>query len=73
MASKIDTALLERYSRGEITRREIAEQIGASVSFGALLGQLHEHQLPLPRVPSDPESPGVQLVKRLAQRAPRAG
>ena len=73
MSKKIETALLESYSRGEITRREIAEQTGEPVGFGALLAQLHEHRLPLPRVPSDPQSPGVRLVKQLAQKSPRAG
>jgi hypothetical protein len=50
----IESTLLESYSRGEITRHEIQDRIGEPVSFGALLGQLHQHGLPLPRVPSDP-------------------
>jgi hypothetical protein len=69
----IDKELLDAYSRGEITRREIAERTGQEVSFGTLLGQLHAHGLPLPRVPSDPRSPGVQLIRRLAARGARAG
>jgi hypothetical protein len=73
MPTEIKTTLLEAFSRGEITRKEIEEQTGEAVSFGALLGQLHEHHLPLPRVPTDPQSPGVQLIKRLAERGPRAG
>jgi hypothetical protein len=70
-APTIDKALLKAYSRGEITRREIEEQSGQIVSFGALLMLLHEHHLPLPRIPSDPQSPGVQLIKHLAERAAR--
>jgi hypothetical protein len=74
MSLTIERAMLESYSRGEITRREIEERTGHDISFGALLGQLHESGLPLPRVPSDPQSPGVRLIKQLAERAaPRAG
>ncbi len=71
MRGDIDTAVLEAYSRGEITRREIEEQSGQTVSFGALLMQLHEHHLPLPRFPTNPQSPGVQLIKRLAEKRSR--
>lgn len=41
MPGKIARALLEAYSRGEITRREIKDQTGQAFSFGALLMQLH--------------------------------
>ena len=71
MSETIDLALLQAYSRGEITRREIIEKTGQPLSFGTLLMQLHEHKLPLPRIPSDPQSPGVQLIKQLVERAPR--
>jgi hypothetical protein len=64
---------LEAYSRGEISRTEIERRLDRAVSFGDLLMALHAHHLPLPRYPSDPDSPGVQLIKRLAERAPRAG
>jgi hypothetical protein len=64
--------LLEAYSRGELTRREIEDRTGEAISFGRLLGFLHEQHLPLPRIPSDRQSPGVQLIKRLAELAPRA-
>lgn len=70
----IDIRLLQGYSRGEITRREIADKHGSYVSFGTLLSQLHAHGLPLPRVPSDPNNPGIQLIRKLAERAcPRVG
>jgi len=72
MPAEIEISLLEAFSRGEITRKEIEEQTGEAVSFSELLGQLHAHRLPLPRIPTDPQSPGVQLVKRLAERALRA-
>jgi len=73
MAGEIDVSLLEAHSRGEVTRREIAERIGREVRFGELLGQLHAHGLKLPRVASDPRSPGVELIRRLAERGQRAG
>jgi len=69
MSIAIDKELLESYSRGEITRREIAEKTGEPISFGFLLGQLHQHGMPLPRLPSDPRSPGVLLIRQLAERA----
>jgi hypothetical protein len=72
-AFEIQPPLLEAYSRGEITRREIEARVGAAVSFGALLAQLHAHALPLPRFPSDPDAPGFQLIRRLAERAARGG
>lgn len=65
----IPSELLQAYSRAELTRREIASQLGRDVSFGALLGQLQEHSLPLPRVPSDQNSPGVKLIRELALQA----
>ncbi len=72
-AFEIEMPLLEAYSRGEMTRREIEAHTGSAVSFGLLLSQLHSHDLPLPRFPSDPHSPGFELVRRLAERAPRDG
>ena len=71
MIATVDVALLQSYSRGEITRREIENRTGQDLGFGALLGLLHEHGLPLPRIRSEPESPGVQLIAELARRAAR--
>jgi hypothetical protein len=71
MDMKIDRALLEAYSRGEISRLDISNRMDAEVRFGDLLAALHAEKLPLPRFPSDPNSPGVQLIKRLAERAAR--
>ncbi len=61
--------LLQAYSRGEITRHEIEEQSQQAISFGTLLGMLHQHRLPLPRFRSDPQSVGVGLIRQLAERA----
>jgi hypothetical protein len=71
MDMKIDRSLLEAYSRGEISRRDISNRMDAEVRFGDLLAALHAENLPLPRFPSDPNSPGVQFIKRLAERAAR--
>ena len=71
MPKAVGRDLLESYSRGEMTRREIAEQLGQPVSFGQLLGLLQENRLPLPRIAVDPDAPGVKLVRELAIRAAR--
>jgi len=69
MDVKIDRSLLEAYSRGEISRRDISNRMDIEVRFGDLFMALREVDLLLPRFPSDRNSPGVQLVKRLAERA----
>lgn len=73
MSIELPSDLLEAYSRGEISRREIGERQKAEISFGDLFGALLEHGLPLPRFPGHPDSPGVQLIKQLASRAPHVG
>ena len=73
MDTKIDASLLQAYSRGEISRRDISDRLNTEISFGELLGALHAHRLPLPRFPAHPDSVGVKLIRRLAERAPRAG
>ena len=73
MDAKIDLSLLQAYSRGEISRRDIGDRVGREISFGELLGALHAHGLPLPRFPAHPDSVGVKLIRRLAERAARAG
>jgi hypothetical protein len=69
MDAKIDPSLLRGYSRGEISRRDISDRLSREISFGAL----HAHRFPLPRFPAHPDSIGVKLIRRLAERAPRAG
>jgi hypothetical protein len=51
MDAKIDLTLLQAYSRGEISRRDISDRLDREVSFGELLAALHAHRLPLPRFP----------------------
>lgn len=60
--------LLEGFSRGALTRREIQERLDRPLRFGELLAELHRHNLPLPRIAADPASPGAQLVKQLVER-----
>lgn len=69
MTETIARDLLERYSKGELTRREIEDRVDRAVSFGTLLIALGEHGLPLPRIASDPDSPGIRLIRDLAIRA----
>jgi hypothetical protein len=71
MDIKIDRSLLEAYSRGEISRRDISDRMNAEVRFGDLLAGLHAEKLPLPRYPAHPDSPGVKLIRQLAERAAR--
>jgi hypothetical protein len=73
MDTEIDPSLLRAFSLGEISRREISDRLDTEISFGELLGALHAHQLPLPRFPAHPDSIGVKLIRRLSERAPRAG
>jgi hypothetical protein len=71
MDVEIDRSLLEAYSRGEISRRDVSVRMNAEVRFGDLLAALHAAALPLPRFPAHPDSPGVKLIRRLAERAAR--
>ncbi len=73
LAAPLSRDLVEAWSRGEITRREIADRLDMQVGFGALLLAVHEHRLTLPRVPADPQSPGVRLVRALAERVAGGG
>jgi hypothetical protein len=69
--TQIPKYLYEACSRGEITRREIEDRTGKVLGFGVLLIGLWEHHLPLPRMPVDLNSRGVQLIRRLVERARR--
>lgn len=72
--AELPIELLEGFSRGTLTRREIQERIGQPLRFGELLAELHAHNLPLPRLPADADSPGFRMVQQLVERAlARAG
>jgi hypothetical protein len=73
MSEVDERAALEAYSRAEISRAEVGRRLNQDISFGDLLRRLRELHLPLPRYRSDPNSPGVQLIRRLASREQRAG
>jgi hypothetical protein len=73
MAHSDERSVFQAYSRAEISRAEVARRIGREISFGELLLELHSQKLPLPRYPSDPDSPGVRLIRDLASRGQRAG
>jgi hypothetical protein len=61
--------LLKAYSRCEISRRDISRVLDEDIGFGDVLAGLHAHGLKLPRYPAHPGSAGVELVRRLAERA----
>nr|WP_294510314.1 hypothetical protein [uncultured Rhodopila sp.] len=44
-------AALEAYSRGDMTAIELRWRLGGA-TYGEVLGQLSEHNLPLPRAPT---------------------
>ena len=73
MSITIPKELLEAYSRGELTRRELTDRLGEPIGFGPLLGELHRYGMSLPRTPTDPHSPGAVLVRDLAARGRLAG
>jgi hypothetical protein len=73
MTQADERAALEAYSRAEISRAEVERRLNQEISFGELLLKLRENRLPLPRFPSDPNSPGVQLIRALASRGQRNG
>jgi hypothetical protein len=62
---------LERFSAGEISRRELGNLIGQPLSFGEMLMKLHEHSLPLPRYgrPFNPE--GIEALRKALRQARR--
>lgn len=59
---------LERFSAGEITRRELGNLLGQPISFGDMLMQLHEHKLPLPQYGRPFNPAGIELIRQLASR-----
>ena len=63
-----DMAPIERFSAGEISRRELGNLLGAPISFGDTLMMLHKHNLPLPQYGKCYNSEGVELIKRWAER-----
>lgn len=69
MVPKLTREPLERCNRGDVTRRELSDEIDDYVGFGPLLALLGEHGLTLPRVPVDPNAPGILLIEELTRRA----
>lgn len=59
---------LQRFSAGEISRRELGNLLGQPISFGDMLMQLHEHNLPLPQYGLTYNPTGVELIKKWAER-----
>lgn len=66
-----EAALLAAFSRGELSRPEVARRLGREIDFAEMLLLLRAHGLKLPRPASDPNSPGVLLIRALAEAAAR--
>ncbi len=62
------TTPLQRFSAGEISRRELGNLLGEPISFGDMLIQLHEHNLPLPQYGRPYNPTGVELIRKWAER-----
>lgn len=71
MTDQIPTTLLEAFSSGRITRKDIEEETGQHVRFGQLLAQLHAQGLPLPRFLANPEK--AKIVADLFTGGPHVG
>ncbi|MEO5332545.1 MAG: hypothetical protein H7839_11020 [Magnetococcus sp. YQC-5] len=68
MTGNEEKEAVESYSRGDISRTELGLRVGREIDFADALQMVRQYRLPLPHRPSDPESPGVQLIRQLASR-----
>lgn len=64
-------AILERYSAGEITRKELERALGRDTDFADALRLLHKHELKLPRRRLYPQGPAVDVLRQQLRRAAR--
>jgi hypothetical protein len=68
----IQKSPFERYSAGEITRRELSYLLDEPISFGETLMKLHEYNLPLPRYGKPFNAKGIEAL-RVALRQAQGG
>lgn len=73
MTESEERQVVEAYSHGDISRAELGRRVGQEVDFTDALLMLRRYHLPLPHRPSDPQSPGVELIRQLASRHVRHG
>jgi hypothetical protein len=59
---------LQRFSAGEITRRELGSLLGEPISFGETLMMLHEQNLTLPQYGKPYNGEAIEIVRQLALR-----
>ena len=68
MTQSPERELFERFSRGELDRRELARALDREVLFGDALLKLYEYGLPLPRIAPNLDAPGVQVLREVLRR-----
>ena len=62
---------IERFSAGEITRRELGNQLGEPITFGETLMLLHENNLPLPRYGRPFNPKGIEKLREVLRLTKR--
>ncbi len=67
MTEAQEKELFETFSRGEISRKELARRAAREITFGELIAKLRHYELTFPKYPSNAKA--VALIKTLAQQA----
>jgi hypothetical protein len=68
MSNTEERAIVELFSRGEISRAEASRRLGEDISFSDMLRKLWKYGFHLPRYKTDFNSLGIRLIQDLAGR-----
>ncbi|MBF0344302.1 MAG: hypothetical protein HQL06_08735 [Nitrospirae bacterium] len=71
MSEHEEKQIIEAYSKGILSRREIERSLGYEVDFATVLQMLRRYHLPLPHHHDNQQSVGIQLISQLASRHTR--
>lgn len=69
MSEDEERSILCRFSSGEIDRRTLQIELDREIDFADTLRLLHRYALKLPRVRSNPDAPGLKLLRDQIRRA----